>query len=238
MRPLRVPCAAYIVSLALSACGGSGPAPAQSPSPTASGSAASSAAPADDATAKRAEAARGRAREIAAAAVTWRRAHSGTCPTTKDVLDKYAFAPGTELDAAGAPFTIECGDAEIRIVASSHEIAHVEPYSAQAPPSPPLNDPPPSATNSPAVGNMDDVVAGLNPVRMRVRACYNNALKNNPSLSGVVHGKFVIGPNGTVKDVIFDKSTTIRDPAFLACVKNATQNVTFPATGSEATISF
>jgi hypothetical protein len=207
-----------LVIALVAGCGGSNDGPAQSPAPVASA--------APSASAERAEGvdrARARARQLGAAAGAWRRGHSGMCPTVKAVLDAYALPSGTELDASGAPFTIECGDAEIRVFASSHELADAQPYSAVVATIP--NDAPPGpdgmTPSVPArVQNAEAVLRSL--VEARARLCYSQALKRDPNQAGELHGTMTVNGDGSVKSVVVDKkSTTLTDPDLIDCLTTA-----------------
>lgn len=155
------------------------------------------------------------ARKLAAAAVEWRRAHGG-CPTTKNLTDEYAFAPGTDADGEGASMAIECADTEVRVVTASHAVALATPY-APKPHVEPATDP--SGTTTPPsvpVSSADKVVAALRPP---FKACFSKALSRNPDVSGEVHGTLVVAADGTVKQVILDpKRTTVQDGELKACI--------------------
>jgi hypothetical protein len=71
-----------------------------------------------------------------------RTANGGACPTTQQVLSRYAFPPGTESDSKGAPFSIECSGSEIRLVDSGHGVVDAVKYTRYVP----LPDPGPPPT--------------------------------------------------------------------------------------------
>lgn len=170
------------------------------------------------------------ARKLAAAAVEWRRSHSA-CPSTKNLTDDYAFGPGTELDGKGAPLSIECGDAEIRVLAAQG-VVHTEPFSMKAPDAPAPNnvDPPPPQSSPISL-----------VVRQKFRTCYGKALNRDPNLSGELHGTIVIAPDKKIKDVIIDKQrTTLTDKELLSCLVKSIKDVPYDGetSGKETRISF
>lgn len=184
-RSVRPSAAAVLLLLPLAACGGSGTPPAQSPSQSAAPSAAPATSSSADATATRAQANRAHARQLIGAAVEWRGANGGACPTLKDVLGRYAFPAGTELDASGVPFTIECTDTEVRIVASGHETADSQAYSAPVrlvrdPLHVPGDDK--SAMANVPVANMESVIRSQ--IFPAAKRCYQRGLEEDPTQSG------------------------------------------------------
>jgi hypothetical protein len=62
----------------------------------------------------------------------------------------------------------------------------------------------------------------------RVRLCYDQALRVNPSTQGKVVTKFAIGPDGKVTSASVDKSD-IADPALGECIARAFRTLSFPA---------
>jgi hypothetical protein len=143
------------------------------------------------------------AHRLVAAAVDWRRAHSNACPTTNDVVAEYTFPPGTGNDAAGTPFVLECSGPEVRAL-SSGRVVHVE------------RDDPDASSGS----NVSPAIAA------RLRACHDLALRQNPSMTGSVHGELVIARDGTVKQVVIDsKRSTVTDPELLRCIQSRLKGV-------------
>lgn len=165
-----------------------------------------------------AEITRDHAHRLVAAALEWRRAHSGTCPATKDVVAEYTFPPGTGNDGSGAAFVLECSGAEIRAL-SNGRVVHVE---------------------------RDDPGAGIDPaapppaIAARLRACYDLALRQKPNMTGSVHGELLIGADGIVKKVVIDsKRSTVSDPELLRCVQSRLKGVSSEVeTHKEMRISF
>ena len=206
------------LALLCAACGGSA-ATTVSVAPTPS---ASAGAP-DDGSAQREDAARERARQLAGGALELRRRKLGECPTLDDVLAQYAYPPGTELDSSGARFTISCTERQILIVDHRNVSLHTQLYYLPTPDRP-SEELPPTAT---PVSAIEEAMARFRPW---MRACYNKGLQNDPSLAGVVHGTIVVAPDGTVRDVVFDrKTTTLPSEDVLACIRIKMMNTgSFP----------
>ncbi len=62
----------------------------------------------------------------------------------------------------------------------------------------------------------------------KFRFCYENALRNNPSLSGKVAVRFVINHNGAVNQV-GNNGSDLPDAAAVSCVVNSFKNLSFTA---------
>jgi hypothetical protein len=62
----------------------------------------------------------------------------------------------------------------------------------------------------------------------RLRACYENGLKANPTLDGRITVKFVIAKDGAVATAQ-DAGSTIKDSAVISCVVGAFKGMAFPA---------
>jgi hypothetical protein len=60
-----------------------------------------------------------------------------------------------------------------------------------------------------------------------IRTCYEDGLRSNPTLSGVVYVRFVIGRDGSVSTATSD-STDITDQGVLDCISRAFYAFTFP----------
>lgn len=72
----------------------------------------------------------------------------------------------------------------------------------------------------------------------RFRLCYEAGLRGNPSLTGRVATKFVIGRDGTVATAS-DAGSDLPDQQVVACVIRGFQNLTFPAPeGGIATVTY
>jgi hypothetical protein len=158
----------------------------------------------DDVVASRdTEITRSHARRISAAAIAWRRANGGRCPTTKNVIETYTFTPGTENDASGAMLVLECTGPEIRVL-SSGQVVYVE------------RDDPAAAEPS----NVTPAIAA------RLKACNDLALRHDRTASGVVHGELVIAADGMIKQVIVDsKRSTVDNAELLRCVQTKLKGV-------------
>jgi hypothetical protein len=63
----------------------------------------------------------------------------------------------------------------------------------------------------------------------RLRMCYETGLLANPTLSGKVVVKFVIGRDGAVSTAVDAGSSTIGDAKVVGCVVNAFTTLSFPA---------
>lgn len=155
---------------------------------------------------------------IAAAAVEWRRNHGGKCPTTRDVIETYTFTSGTEKDASGTVFGMECNGNEIRLL-SGDRVAYV------------TRDEPVDVTRdsiSPAIA-------------ARIKACYDLALRTDPKMSGAIHGDLVIAKDGTIRQVVVDsKRSTVDSPELLRCVQTKLKGVSSEVDthGKETRVSF
>jgi hypothetical protein len=62
----------------------------------------------------------------------------------------------------------------------------------------------------------------------RYRGCYEQGLRNNPSLAGRVGVRFVIGRSGAV-DAAMDSGSDLPDASVRACVVRAFQGLSFSA---------
>jgi len=72
----------------------------------------------------------------------------------------------------------------------------------------------------------------------RFRLCYEAGLRGNPSLTGRVATKFVIGRDGSVATAS-DAGSDLPDQQVVACVVRGFQNLTFPAPeGGIATVTY
>jgi hypothetical protein len=65
----------------------------------------------------------------------------------------------------------------------------------------------------------------------RFRLCYENGLRNNPTLSGRVVARFVIDQQGSVSTVA-DGGSDLPDQATIACVLRPFHGIVFPQPGS------
>jgi hypothetical protein len=103
----------------------------------------------------------------------------------------------------------------------------------------PAGPPPPTRAGAgPAIGSSDDSSAAAAQIRAKIRACYNQALKGDPSISGTITGCTVtIGGNGTVKSVAL-KSEGL-PPELVACIKKAIESTRLPPdpSGRDSTVS-
>ena len=61
----------------------------------------------------------------------------------------------------------------------------------------------------------------------KVRYCYENRLRSDPTLQGRITVRFVIGADGSVTSSS-DAGSTLRDPATMSCVLAAFRSLTFP----------
>lgn len=72
----------------------------------------------------------------------------------------------------------------------------------------------------------------------RFRACYDAGLRTNPSLSGRVATRFVIGRDGAVT-VAQDGGSDLPDQAVVQCVVRSFQNLSFPTPeGGQVTVTY
>jgi serine/threonine protein kinase len=100
---------------------------------------------------------------------------------------------------------------------------------------------PPTATHRavlPIEGKLPDGAAQkvIGEHSAQVRACYNDAVRKNPSLDGTLVVRFVIATDGTVKSVS-DGGSTIHDPVFRSCVWDEIRTWRFPKpVGGEVTV--
>ncbi|MCC6525832.1 MAG: AgmX/PglI C-terminal domain-containing protein [Polyangiaceae bacterium] len=71
----------------------------------------------------------------------------------------------------------------------------------------------------------------------RLRQCYENALRTDPSVSGRITVRFVIGRDGSVSSV--SHTSDIADPAFTSCITRQFQGLSFPEPeGGIVTVSY
>jgi hypothetical protein len=68
----------------------------------------------------------------------------------------------------------------------------------------------------------------------KIRACYRNALANQPGLQGKVIARFKIGPDGKVT------SATVKGmgPDVDDCIQPIVEQLVFPATGNTSNVSY
>lgn len=178
---------------------------------------------------------RARARAIGAAAATWRRG-SGTCPTAKQLSERFSFDRDTELDAWGHPFAIECTDDAIKVVTlgargDAAEVAHAEPFT----PAPAAS---PTALGRPDVGPQEPPqpadVAARKALATRMKACFQKALADDPSTNGDFDVTVVVAPDGTVKRAVPTASQPAATLRFSTCIANAIKPMKYPPTGEKA----
>jgi hypothetical protein len=62
----------------------------------------------------------------------------------------------------------------------------------------------------------------------RFRVCYEQGLAKDPTLSGTIATKFVIGAQGAVSTAARDASSTMKDTTVASCVTNAFSSLMFP----------
>jgi len=62
----------------------------------------------------------------------------------------------------------------------------------------------------------------------RFRACYETGLRSNPSLSGRVAVRFVVGRDGSVSNV-GNGGSDLPDGGVVSCVVNSFRGLSFPA---------
>ncbi|MFS8070338.1 MAG: AgmX/PglI C-terminal domain-containing protein, partial [Byssovorax sp.] len=65
----------------------------------------------------------------------------------------------------------------------------------------------------------------------RFRLCYENGLRNNPSLRGRVNTRFIIGMDGSISSVV-NGGSDLPDAGVVACVVRSFYNLTFPQPSS------
>jgi len=72
----------------------------------------------------------------------------------------------------------------------------------------------------------------------RFRSCYEVALTSNPTLTGRVGVRFVIGRDGSVMNVA-DGGSDVPDPKLINCVQRAFYQIGFPKPeGGVVTVSY
>lgn len=71
-----------------------------------------------------------------------------------------------------------------------------------------------------------------------LRYCYERALAKDPTLSGKVVARLVIGPDGTVTDARADEGSTLNDPEVQRCLIGRFQRMTFPAPRSTIVVTY
>jgi hypothetical protein len=91
----------------------------------------------------------------------------------------------------------------------------------------PKSDDPPKKGAEPGRGR-EDIQAIVAARRDEARACYDEGLKKNPSIEGDLDIKWVIDPDGNVKDAGDDASrSTIHDKDVTACIVAIISKVKF-----------
>ena len=92
---------------------------------------------------------------------------------------------------------------------------------------PPKTDDPPKKDSEPGRGR-EDIQAIVVARRDEARACYDEGLKKNPSIEGDLDIKWVIDPDGNVKEAGDDASrSTIHDKDVTACIVAIISKVKF-----------
>ncbi len=94
--------------------------------------------------------------------------------------------------------------------------------------------PPTTGTGTISATDVQRVIAAARP---RFSACYNNALKDDPSLSGRVPLDLVIGPDGSVVAASVSPGATLTSSKVQTCMLGVARSLTFPApSGGSATV--
>jgi hypothetical protein len=219
-----------IVCVAIVGCGSASAPPVSSVPATPPSAVPSSAPPA----AASNQAVRAHARQINGAAVQWRGDHDGDCPTLRNVLERYAFPPGTEVDAGGAAFTIECTDAEVRVIGSGHEVLDAQGYAAPVRyKSDPLHDPNAPAPGVP-VASAEAVIRTL--LFPRAKRCYQKGLEQDPTQSGSL--AIEIGPtsDGCHPRVKVTPSSGTLSPQVVKCVSDVLAKLDYCPSGNAGAV--
>jgi hypothetical protein len=69
----------------------------------------------------------------------------------------------------------------------------------------------------------------------RVRLCYENGLRGNPSLAGMIRVRFVIESNGSVGTAT-DAGSSVADPAVVRCAVSGFDSLEFPTPSTSAVV--
>jgi TonB family protein len=146
-----------------------------------------------------------------------------------------AMAPAAPPAATGAPATASAA----------------EPASSRPPPAPgAVGVPPASASawnNAQSDGKPPAADRGLNDYRAiiqnnrdRFRACYEASLGAHPGLKGTAVLRFVLTPDGTVKEAALDKTSDLVEPELEKCMVRALKALSFPPSkrGMESTVRY
>jgi hypothetical protein len=73
----------------------------------------------------------------------------------------------------------------------------------------------------------------------RFRLCYENGLRTNPKLEGMVTVHFVIENSGVVSGISTAKGTDMKDKVMTACLERAFTNLSFPQPeGGKVSVSY
>lgn len=108
---------------------------------------------------------------------------------------------------------------------------HVEPWNPQCTTIDCETLPDPTEVPAPRARTSDAsmYVSSFSPARWvpRLRRCYNTSLARDPTLSGSVRLRVVVGDDGVVRGVAPERST-LTDPGLVSCIQAAISSVTLP----------
>ena len=72
----------------------------------------------------------------------------------------------------------------------------------------------------------------------RFRVCYEDLLTRTPGAAGTSNVGFAIQPDGRVAEIAIDPGSTLREPAFDACMSAGFAALRFPGAGVRTTVKY
>jgi hypothetical protein len=72
----------------------------------------------------------------------------------------------------------------------------------------------------------------------RFRLCYQNGLRANPGLQGIISTRFTIDADGSVSGVADDTTTTISDSSVVACIERGIVNIHFTESAAASNVTY
>jgi hypothetical protein len=88
-------------------------------------------------------------------------------------------------------------------------------------------EPAPVAANQ-ATSSREAILKQMRATQPRVSACYEDGLKRDPTLAGLVEVKFTIGPTGSVPVAATTPKTTLADSNVQSCILRIIKGLNFP----------